>query len=300
MPNTTMTQVQISNNSLAYTDQGQGPVVVLLHGLFGSSGNLGQTANDLVADHRVISLDLPGHGLSAWLEDYAHESMASAILNTLSSLDLNAFQLIGHSLGGKIGMQLASQLAGQSAGQTTSQTSAIPASHSSGDVLTGASSLRLEKLVIVDIAPRDYPAHHDDVFAGLNAVPSNADIDRREADSILEPFIKDAGIRAFLLKSFRRNNEGHRAWQFDVEGLQAQYSKLALSPKFPHQILCPTLFIKGANSDYLLPIDEAPIKKAFALPEFKIIHGTGHWPHAEKPAAFNSLVRRFLTRATNA
>lgn len=286
-----MTQVHLSNNALAYTDSGQGPAVVILHGLFGSAGNLGHTAKDLATDHRVISLDLPGHGRSQWAEDYAHESMANAVLSTLRTLNLNSFHLIGHSLGGKIGMQLASQLASQ----LTSQLDSQPA----GDTPSGSKALTLEKLVIVDIAPRDYPPHHDEVFKALNAVPLNADTDRSSADSILEQYIKDAGTRAFLLKSFRRNEQGLRTWQFDVNALQAQYSKLALSPRLPHKIMCPTLFIKGANSDYLLAIDEPRIKEAFALPEFKIIHGTGHWPHAEKPAAFNSLVRRFLTRASN-
>jgi len=289
-----MNQAQISQNSLAYTDQGSGPVVVILHGLFGSAGNLGQTAKDLSADHRVISLDLPGHGLSARIADYAHESMASAILQTLRSLNLGSFRLIGHSLGGKIGMQLASQLAGQLAEQSAEQS----AEDSAADASPDSKPLTLEQLVIVDIAPRDYQPHHDEVFKGLNSVPLKNDIDRREANTLLEHHIKDAGIRAFLLKSFRRNQQDQWAWQFDISGLQAQYSKLSVSPALPHQVMCPTLFIKGANSDYILPIDEGPIREAFAQAEFKIIHGTGHWPHAEKPAAFNSLVRRFLTRAS--
>lgn len=271
-----MTQEHRSLNSLAYTDRGTGPAVVVLHGLFGSSGNLGHTAKDLAADHRVICVDLPGHGSSDRLDDYAHESMAGAILETLLSLRLHRSSLIGHSLGGKISMQLASRLAG-----------------------LNKPPLQIDKLVVVDIAPRDYGAHHDEVFQGLNAVPLNAEIDRRQADLLLQQHISDAGIRAFLLKSFRRNPEGQYQWQFDVKELQAQYSKLALSPTLPSRVLCPTLFIKGANSDYILPIDEARIKEAFAHPEFKIIHGTGHWPHAEKPAAFNRQVRRFLTRVND-
>ncbi len=277
-----MTQVPISNNPLALKDQGQGPVVVILHGLFGSASNLGHTAKDLATDHRVISVDLPGHGRSAWAEDYSHDAMAQAILDALIPLQLHSFQLIGHSLGGKIGMQLASRLASDWT-----------------NIAENKRAVTLEKLIIVDIAPRDYPPHHDAVFEALNAVPLNATISRAEADEIMAQHIPDAGTRAFLLKSFRRNEQGLRTWQFDAKELQAQYAKLALSPTLEHKISCPTLFIKGANSDYLLASDEARITQAFALPEFKIIHGAGHWPHAEKPAAFNSLVRRFLTRAAN-
>ena len=209
-----MTQVHISSNSLAYTDQGAGPVVVVLHGLFGSSSNLGHTAKDLATDHRVICVDLPGHGLSGRLEDYGHDSMASAVLETLTSLHLDTVDLIGHSLGGKISMQLASQLQ-----------------------RSEPSTVKVNKLVIVDIAPRDYGAHHDDVFQGLNAVPLNDETDRRKADSVLQQHIGDAGTRAFLLKSFRRNQQGTYQWQFDVAELQAQYSKLSLSPSLPHRVL---------------------------------------------------------------
>lgn len=268
-----MTQVQKYNNSVAFTENGQGPAVVLLHGLFGSGDNLAQLANDLAADHRVVSIDLPGHGHSAPLKDYAHASMASAIAELLDELNLKQISLIGHSLGGKVGMQIASEA-------------------------TTNSALSLDKLVIVDIAPRDYPPHHDNVFAGLNQVPLGQNIDRRQADKILSEKISEAGIRAFLLKSFRRDDNGAWSWQFDLSALEKQTMKLAMAPSLPHQVQCPTLFIKGALSDYILPDDEAAIKQGFALPEFKIINNTGHWPHAEKPAAFNSIVRRFITRSS--
>ena len=267
-----MTQVKKSNKSLAFTDRGQGPVVVLLHGLFGSRDNLTQLANDLAVDHRVISVDLPGHGESEPINDYAHESMANAIAGLLSELDLLRLSLIGHSLGGKIGMQVASEAASNPA-------------------------LTIEKLVIVDIAPRDYPPNHNDVFTALNQVPLDNKIDRRDADEIMSKSITEPAIRAFLLKSFRRNDNGAWSWQFDLTELEEQYMKLAKAPTLTNQVRCPTLFIKGALSDYILPRDERPIRQAFANPEFKLINNTGHWPHAEKPATFNHIVRRFITRS---
>jgi len=248
---------------------------VLLHGLFGSRDNLAQLATDLAADHRVVSIDMPGHGQSARLQDYTHESMALAITVLLNGLNLGQLSLVGHSLGGKVSMQIAS-------------------------TVENDATFSVDKLVIVDIAPRNYPPHHDDVFSALNQVPLGQNIDRRRADKILSEKIAEPGVRAFLLKSFRRDDSGTWSWQFDLSQLEKQTMKLAMAPSLPNQVQCPTLFIKGALSDYILPEDESAIRHAFAAPEFKVINNTGHWPHAEKPAAFNRIVRRFLTRTSAA
>jgi len=247
--------------------------VAILHGLFGSADNLAQIARELAVDHQVVSIDLPGHGGSAHPEDYAHETMAAVIRAHLAELGITQCSLLGHSLGGKISMQLAS------------------------DAETDP-SLTIEKLMIVDIAPRHYPPHHNEIFQALRSIPLHENMDRSQADDLLTDGIPDAGIRAFLLKSFRRSDDQRWFWRFDLAGLEAQYEKLAVSPTLLNPVQCPTLFIKGADSDYILPIDEAPIRAHFALPEFKIISGAGHWPHAEKPSAFNAIVRRFITSDT--
>lgn len=265
-----MTQVQESNTELTFNERGEGPVVVLLHGLFGSADNLMGLGRDLATDHKVIAFDLPGHGNSPHLSDYSHEAMAGRVMAALQAQGVSTVHLLGHSLGGKISMCIAS-LAEQTAWLT------------------------IRKLVIVDIAPRHYEAHHDDVFAGLNSVPVDQPISRTQADGFLQTHIPEAAVRAFLLKSYRGQGQRSSPWLFDVQGLQNQYSKLSEVPPLPEPIKCPTLFIKGADSDYLLEQDELAIKTHFANPEFKILLGAGHWPHAEKPAAFNRLTRQFLT-----
>jgi len=230
VPKPTMTQAQTSTHSLAINDRGQGPTIVILHGLFGSADNLGQIAGILAENHRVLSMDLPGHGQSPHTHDYGHEAMANIVINNLIERGVSQCAIIGHSLGGKIGMAIAS----------------------AAEV---RDDLTVTALIAIDIAPRDYEAHHEAVFNGLNAVPLTADMDRRGADEILSKHIDEASVRAFLLKSFRRSDTNAWHWRFDVRELQAQYSKLSLAPSLPETVLCPTLFIKGALSDYILPID---------------------------------------------
>jgi esterase len=55
-----------------------------------------------------------------------------------------------------------------------------------------------------------------------------------------------------------------------------------------------TLFIKGGDSDYIIAEYEATMRQLFPNFEFKMIPGTGHWLHGEKPDVFNALVQRFL------
>ncbi|MDC0589166.1 alpha/beta fold hydrolase, partial [Porticoccaceae bacterium] len=83
------------------------PTVILIHGMFGSLSNLGVLARSLVADYRVVSVDLRNHG------DSPHEllmdlpSMAADIVELMDDLNLVSASLIGHSLGGKVAMQVA-------------------------------------------------------------------------------------------------------------------------------------------------------------------------------------------------
>ncbi|HAG39190.1 MAG TPA: alpha/beta hydrolase, partial [Pseudoalteromonas sp.] len=54
-------------------------------------------------------------------------------------------------------------------------------------------------------------------------------------------------------------------------------------------------FIKGNDSDYILPEYRDEITKRFKNTRAKIIHGAGHWLHAQKPAAVNKAINDFLT-----
>ena len=57
-----------------------------------------------------------------------------------------------------------------------------------------------------------------------------------------------------------------------------------------------TLFIKGANSDYILPEHQKTISILFPNAKAKVIQGAGHWLHAEKTIAFNKIVLGFLNK----
>lgn len=246
---------------------GQGPDIIILHGLFGSGDNWRSIAKGLEANYRVHLLDLPNHGRSPWTEQQSYSSFAQAVLDWADQADIKRFHLMGHSMGGKVAMQMA----------------------------LNDSNKRIDKLIIVDIAPRPYPPHHQDIFKALRSADLSQHKDRRSVDKALTNGIETAGIRQFILKSLYRNDAGDLAWRFNLDALEHQYEDIAQEPEFTHPFDHPTLFIKGMNSQYITDQDRDPIRERFPKAEAKLIEGAGHWPHAEKPRAFLRLVEQFLS-----
>lgn len=249
---------------LNYQLNGQGPLVVLIHGLFGSFENLGVIARALQDEFQVLNIDVRNHGRSPQSNDMSYPLLAADLAETLDSLALKPFALLGHSMGGKIAMQYALQ-----------------------------NTIKPERLILADIAPVGYPPRHNSIFAGLNSLDLTTLSSRAEADQLLAAFIKEAGVRQFLLKSLDKTETGFR-WRFNLDALSTHYQALIGAPVAEGVFDGSTLFIKGGNSDYILAEHRPTILAHFPAAQAKVIEGTGHWLHAEKPAAFNKIVRDFL------
>ncbi len=248
-----------------FTRAGSGPAVILLHGLFGTGGNLGALARALAGDYTVYSPDLPNHGRSAWMANATLASLASAIDDWMEQLHLESAAFVGHSLGGKIGMELA---------------------------LTQPQ--RVDALAVADIAPVAYPSHHDEVFAALEAVHGAGVRSRAHAAELMAEYLQEDGVIQFLLMSLKRGGDGHYDWGFNLEGLKRDYGAVRAAPDVQKPFSGPVLFIKGGDSDYILPEHRDSVLRLFPGAELKVMPGCGHWLHAQQPALFNSIVRRFL------
>jgi pimeloyl-ACP methyl ester carboxylesterase len=97
-----------NNKSIYYNDKGSGSVIVLLHGYLESKEVWGDFYDILSHKHRVISIDIPGHGKSDVIDNiHSMDLMAQVINKLLSSLDIDKFSLIGHSMGGYITLSFA-------------------------------------------------------------------------------------------------------------------------------------------------------------------------------------------------
>ena len=100
-------------------------------------------------------------------------------------------------------------------------------------------------------------------------------------------------LRQFLLKSLDKTETGFR-WRFNLDALSTHYQALIGAPAAQGVFDGPTLFIKGGNSDYILAEHRPTILAHFPAAQAKVIEGTGHWLHAEKPREFEETVRIFL------
>ena len=100
----------LHGREVAYSEAGNGPVLLLIHGMAGTRQNWDAVIGALARDHKVIAPDLPGHGDSApGGGDYSLGSLAAVLRDVLVALGHDRATLVGHSLGGGIAMQFSYQ-----------------------------------------------------------------------------------------------------------------------------------------------------------------------------------------------
>ncbi|GAD78254.1 alpha/beta fold hydrolase [Vibrio ezurae] len=254
------------SSQLHYKIQGSGKPILLIHGLFGSLDNLGLLARDLSQDHQVISVDLRNHGRSPHYPEHNYEDQASDILTVIDDLKLTELIVIGHSMGGKVAMKLAS-----------------------------LKPEAIQQLIVLDMAPVAYHVdRHSNVFAGIQEVAKQKPTLRSEAMSQLAQHIEMEGVSQFLSKSLYKEGET-LGWRFNYIALQNQYEQIMTWEDLaPNPVA--TLFMKGANSDYIQAEHQHSIMQQFPNAKAHIISNTGHWLHAEKPDMVLRVIRKFITQ----
>jgi pimeloyl-ACP methyl ester carboxylesterase len=254
-----------------------GPRVAFLHGLFGQGRNWMQIAKAVSGpagtDARCLLVDLPDHGRSPWTSDFSFDAYAGAVAATLEdAAPGERWTVVGHSLGGKVAMLLAL---------------AHPA--------------LVERLVVVDIAPRDYVGL--DRFTGyigeMQGLPLAELTSRADAESrFAEP---DPGVKAFLLQNLRRDGHTWR-WQANLglvaaDAARGTASRMAGWPETAGEHPAydgPVLWIAGGESRYVRPEDGGPMRALFPRTRQLTVKGAGHWVHTDAPGIVVGAVRRFV------
>jgi esterase len=250
-------------------NQDADPNLIIIHGLFGNADNWHSIAQSLSEHFNLYCIDLPNHGKSSAMPDATYPKMAQAIIDWAVSENIQSFSLLGHSMGGKVAMQIAA-------------------------MADKTANVHVEKLIVADMSPVDYEASHTDILAGLKVLQSSQINSRKEADDILSNYEPSLPIRQFLLKNLVRAEDKSYQLTLSVDNIFNSYSTILKKPLIEQPVNLPTLFIKGEHSDYIVAEYQQAIMEAFPQASFKIIPGTGHWLHAEKPLPFTSLVKRFL------
>ncbi|PJJ48696.1 alpha/beta fold hydrolase [Hymenobacter chitinivorans] len=251
---------------LHFRELGAGNPLVILHGLFGTSDNWQTLAKRWAETHRVIVVDLRNHGRSPQTAEHSYELMSQDVLELFDLLQLQHVTLMGHSMGGKVAMRFALD---------------HPA--------------RLDKLIVLDIAPRlSDMRHQDDILAGLHAVNLATIESRQQADEALAQHIPQLGVRQFLLKNLYRREDNSFAWRPNLAALTANMPAIGAEITGPTPFVKPALFVRGGKSDYVSTEDKLyAIPALFPNSQVETVVDAGHWLHAEKPEEIYALVEAF-------
>ena len=250
---------------LNYKEFGQGEPIIILHGMFGTLDNWQTIAKQLAENYLVYIIDQRDHGRSPHTEDIDYQILAEDLKTFMEQNWIYKARIIGHSMGGKTAMQFAIN---------------------NPDMV--------EKLVVIDIAPKVYKGGHEVIIDTLLSIDLAKLADRKDAENQMLQRIPEFGTRQFLLKNLSRNeNTGAFEWKMNLKNIYANYEKI-LGNVSTGVFEGETLFIRGENSDYILRSDEATIKTFFPKSSLKTVENAGHWVHAEQPKALLEMILAFL------
>jgi pimeloyl-ACP methyl ester carboxylesterase len=251
---------------LHFESCGAGPSLIILHGLFGSLENWRSMSRKLGHHFRVFYVDLRNHGESPHSAEFTCALMVEDLKEFMHEHSLDSPHLPGHSLGGKVAMHFA-------------------VNHPD----------LVEKLVVVDIAPRAYPPSHTNIFTLLSSIPLEKFSVRSEVLHVLEKIISDRSVTEFLLKNLTTAQSGKLRWRMNLKAINENYREIIAAPEWEGSFDKPALFVRGGNSDYIAPEDYQGIKKSFPRAELATVTGVGHWVPAQAPDIFERMVCEFLS-----
>jgi esterase len=252
--------------ALAAAEQGSGPPLLILHGLFGSGRNWSSPAQLLAAAHHVFALDARNHGASPWADSMTYADMTEDVQAFQAARGLGRAAVIGHSMGGKTAMLLALHHAAA-----------------------------VERLVVVDVAPVAYPPALAAYVRAMRAVDLAGVSRRAEVEAQLAGAITSPAERAFLLQNLVLEN-GQAHWRLNLPVLDRFMPEISGFPEPAAGVSFagPALFVAGERSSYVRPEYRPAIERLFPQARIVGVPEAGHWLHAERPDAFLALVTPFL------
>ena len=251
-------KVIVQNLAVSYSDEGAGPVVVLLHGWGVDAQNLASIKQALTDRYRVISIDLPGFGASeipktAWrVRDYAR--FVADLLVKLGVQELHA--LVGHSFGGRITL-----------------------------LGVGEAILRPQQVVLIGSAGIK---HSDDIRNTIYRFVAKSG----------KMFFSLPGLRRFSGIARNRLYHTAGSTDYINAGPMKAIFAHTIAEDLSEQasrITCPALLIWGEYDQEAPVSDGERLHQLIKDSTLHILSGAGHFVHADASAATNKLIREFLS-----
>ena len=265
--------VDVNGMNVYYAKAGDGPPVVLLHGLGASHLTWQENFEELAAHFTVYAMDIPGHGDSVKEGvNYTIDASVSFTFGFLDAMGLSSAALVGNSMGGLIALR--------SALAEPERITHLVLIDTAGFGKEIAPFLRIMSLPFVGEmaeiqATRSTSNMLRQIFAGKNIATASLTAELVRTRSL-------PGARSAVLKTLR---EG-----VDIFGMKRKHRLLGSLP----DLLMPLMVVWGGRDRFF------PVAHAYAAAEMVpssrllILPHSGHWPHMQEPDVFNAELIAFL------
>lgn len=262
--------VRIYGQNIHYAEAGEGPPLVLLHGLWGGLNEWAPVVDPLAESHRVIAMDFPGfHGSDKPDVQYHNALLAQFVVGFIDALGLENVTLMGHAMGANV--------------------ATYTAFHHPGSVAA---------LVLVDGAgyrnpdrdlsepPTEGMIRFRRIATGSNLQATRGLLSRRVANPSM---IDDAWVEAAFALWV---NSAKAIGDLLTEGGDLTEAEM-------RQITVPTLVVWGAQDKVFSADNAERLRGDIQGAEVHLIEGSGHLPQIEKTAEFLAAVQPFLANNGN-
>lgn len=215
--------------------------------------------------YRVHLVDQRNHGGSFWSDEFSYAAMSEDLRRYMDHHKISKAIILGHSMGGKTAMAFAIE-----------------------------NPERCEKLIVIDIAPKFYPPHHQPIVEALEALDLEKIKSRTEADQELARSIEQTSMRLWLLKNLYYITPEKFGFRCNLEVLARNMEEIGEPISGTISFAGDALFLRGEFSEYVRDSDVSDIRMYFPEARVQTIPKAGHWLHAENPEGFMEVLVSFL------
>ncbi|TPX78239.1 hypothetical protein CcCBS67573_g00436 [Chytriomyces confervae] len=254
--------------------------LLVLHGLFGSKQNWRSVSKQLSnkINTQIVAIDLRNHGDSPHHMLHDYHAMAADVFHLADSLGIDAFSVMGHSMGGKTAMHMALE-----------------------------NSDRIQGLICVDMSPisLNLTSLFSDYIVTMREVEAAGVKTHQQADAIMAKTIPELPIRQFISTNLKfKEGSDVLSFRVNLDALEASFTRhegregIAGFPLREKGLTYdgPALFVRGLKSGYVPDSSIPGIRRLFPQSEIVGIEGAGHWVHSEKPNEFMKVVQDWTER----
>jgi pimeloyl-ACP methyl ester carboxylesterase len=281
MPPTQVREIRVVHgHRRAFIRAGDGPPLLLLHGIGNNCQTWAGVIDRLAESHTVIAPDLLGHGASDKPRgDYSIAAYANGMRDLLTVLDMERATVVGHSLGGGIALQFAYQF------PERCQRLALVGSGGLGPELSAglrAATLPGAELVLTALAGVSGPLRR-----GMQVLERIGRLGgwRRVGD------LAEAGDALLALKDV----EARRAFLRTLRGVvDARGQAVTALDRLYLADAIPMLVVWGSRDPIVPALHAETVRSLVPNARIEVFDGAGHWPHLDEPRRFADLLLDFI------